>query len=95
MTPWKTAIIQPAVSALLPPKKFKLAKNVTFPEVLPISSITSSTRLGAMITTALADLKDSYGTQYPPQSWDISDNKSDNPFDKTDSSEELTAIGGT
>ena len=51
-TPRKTSILQPAISGLLPPKKSKSVKNVTFPEFLPISSITSSTRLGAIITTA-------------------------------------------
>src|ERR1700683_643906 len=88
-TPQKTLINQPAISEPLPLKKFKSAKNVTFPKVLPISSLTSSTRLGAMIAAASADLKDFSGTQYPPQkSWNISDNESDNPFDKTDSSKE-------
>src|SRR6202050_2927980 len=82
-TPRK-ALILPAVSEPLPPKKSKLAKNVTFPEVPPI------TRLGAMIAAASADLKDSSGTQYPPwKSWNISNDKSDNPFDKMDSSKEL------
>src|ERR1700683_2466286 len=56
-TPQK-ALILPAVAEPLPPKKSKLTKNVTFPKVLPISSITSSTRLGAMITATSTDLRD-------------------------------------
>src|SRR6202050_4223540 len=82
-TPQK-ALILPAVAEPLPLRKSKLAKNVTFPEVSPISSITSSTRLGAMIAATSANPKDSSGTQYPPQkSWNVSDDKSDNPFNKT------------
>src|ERR1700683_2486558 len=52
-TPWK-ALILPTIAEPLPLRKSKSVKNVTFPEVPPISSVTSSTRLGAMITGASA-----------------------------------------
>ena len=85
-TPRK-ALILPAVAE--PIRKSKSVKNVTFPEVPPISSVTSSTRLGAMITGASAGLKNSSVAQYPPRkSWNVSEDESDNPFIKTDSSEE-------
>src|SRR6202050_5582990 len=50
-TPRK-ALIFPTVAEPLLLRKSKSAKNVTFPEVPPISSIISSTRLGAMIAAA-------------------------------------------
>jgi hypothetical protein len=51
---------------------------MTFPEALPISSITSSTRLGAIIGTASATLKESSKDWYPPrQAWDVSKNDSE------------------
>src|ERR1700679_2964325 len=89
-TPWK-ALILPAVAE--PIRRSKSVKNVTFPEVPPISSVTSSTRLGAMITGASASLKNSSVAQYPPRkSWNVSEDESDNPFIKTDSSEELKRV---
>jgi len=45
-TPRKSINLQPTISGLLTPKK---PRSVMFPEAPPISSITSSTRLGAMI----------------------------------------------
>ena len=44
--PRKSVNLQPTISGLLTPKKLR---SVTFPEAPPISSITSSTRLGSMI----------------------------------------------
>ena len=79
-TPQKLVNLQPAILGLLLPKKLR---NMTFPEAPLISSITSSTRLGAMIGTALATLKDSSKEQYPPwQSWNISKADYDNPFNE-------------
>lgn len=63
---------------------------MTFLEALPISSITSSTRLGTIVGTALAVLKESSKDFYPPQqAWNISKNDSDDPFNDQDSSEEI------
>ena len=52
----KSVNLQPTISGLLIPKK---PRNVTFLEAPPISSITSSIRLGTMIGTASATPKDS------------------------------------
>ena len=80
---------KPTVLALLPPKK---SRNVTFPEALPISSITSSARLGAIIGTASATLKDQSQDRHPPrQPWNIPHDDSDNPFNGEDSSEEIVS----
>ena len=79
-TPQKSVNLQQAILRLLLPKKLR---NMTFPEASLISSITSSTRLGAMISTALATLKDSSKEQYPPQqSWNISKADYDNHFNE-------------
>ena len=83
-TPRRSTSFQPIVSGPLTPKK---PKNVTFPEAPQISSITSSTRLGAMISNAP---KDSSGGQYPPrQSWDVSRADPEDVFNKPESSEEI------
>jgi len=43
-----------------------MSKSMTFPEAQPISSITSSTRLGAIIATASSTLEETPGNWYPP-----------------------------
>ena len=63
VTPWKSVNLLPTILGLLPPKK---SRNMTFLEALPISSITSSTRLGTIVGTALAVLKESSKDFYPP-----------------------------
>ena len=71
-TPRKSVNLQLTISGLLTPKK---PRSVTFPEALPISSITSSTRLGAMIGNTP---RNSSREQYPPrQSWDASRTKAE------------------
>jgi hypothetical protein len=86
-TPQKSVNLQPTISGLLTPKK---PRNITFPEALLISSIMSSTRLGAMIGTALATPGDSSKEWYPPQkSWDASKADLVDLFNKPESSEEV------
>ena len=88
--PRKLLDLCPTVSGLLSPKK---PKGVTFPEAPPISSITSSTRLGAIINTASAAPKESAKDRYPPrQAWNVSKNDSDDPFNEPDSPEEIISI---
>jgi len=62
-TPQKLLNLQLTVSGLLSPKK---PKGMTFPEAPPISSITSSTRLGSIIGTTSAAPKESSKDRYPP-----------------------------
>jgi len=62
-TPQRLVNLQPTISGLLAPKK---SKSITFPEAQPISSITSSTRLGAIIATTSATPKESSKDWYPP-----------------------------
>jgi len=65
---------------------------VTFLEAQPISSITSSTRLGTIIATTSAAPEKTSGNWYPPpQAWNTSGNNSDNPFDEQDSSDEIVS----
>ena len=65
---------------------------MTFPEAQPISSITSSTRLGAIIATASSTPEETSGNRYPArQAWNTSGNDSDNPFDEQDSSDEIVS----
>jgi hypothetical protein len=81
--------LQPTISGLLLPKK---SNNVTFPEAQPISSITSSTRLGTIIGTTSATPKELSHDWYPPQQpWNISHNDSDNLFDGEESLEEIVS----
>jgi hypothetical protein len=70
----------------------KKSRNVTFPETQPISSITSSTRLGAIVSSILAGTKELSQDQYPPwQPWSVSHNDSDNPFNEGKSLEEIVS----
>ena len=65
---------------------------MTFPEAQPISSITSSTRLGAIIATTSSAPEETSGNQYPAhQVWNTSGNDSDNPFNEQDSSDEIVS----
>jgi len=85
-TPWKSVNLQPTISGLLTPKK---PRSITFLEAPPISSITSSTRLGAMIGNTP---KDSSREPYPPwQSWDVSRADPKDIFNKPESSEEIVS----
>jgi len=85
-TPRKSVNLQPTVSGLLTPKK---PRSVTFPEAPLISSITSSTRLRAMIGNAP---KDSSRELYPPrQSWDASRTDPKDILNKPESSEEIVS----
>ena len=76
-TPPRAPRLYPSVSG--PPKK---SRNVTFPAV-PISSITSSVRLGAMLSEGLEKTDKE---RYPPrQGWKHLKEKNDNPFADSDS----------
>ena len=85
-TPRKSVNLQLTISGLLAPKK---PRSVMFPDAPPISSITSSTRLGAMIGNTP---KDSSREQYPPQqSWDASRTDPKDIFNKPESLEEIVS----
>jgi len=88
-TPQKSVNLQPTISGLLTPKK---PRNVTFPEAPPISSITSSIRLGAMMGNTSSTPKVSSKEQYPPwKGWDVSRTVLKDIFNKPESSEEIVS----
>ena len=84
-TPPQAPRLYPSVSG--PPKK---SRSVTFPAV-PISSITSSVRLGAMLSEGLEKTNKE---RYPPrQGWKHFKKKDDDPFTDSDSpKEEISTI---
>ena len=86
-TLWKLVALQSTILGFLSLKK---SRNMTFPKAPPISSTTGSSRLCTIVGTTLATPKDSSKDWYPPQqSWNISKNDSDNPFNERNSSEEI------
>ena len=67
----------------------KKPRGVSFLQATPISSITSSTRLEAMVRATSTAPRESTWEQNPPQQpWSVPVTDSDNPFNTPDISEE-------
>ena len=85
-TPQKPTPSFPSISGISAPKK---PRKVSFPQAPPISSITSSTRLGAMIEATSSAPKEDAWEQYPPRrAWNELGKDSDDPFNTPDLLEE-------
>ena len=85
-TPQKSKTQFPSISEIPAPKKLR---KVSFPQVPPISSIASSSRLGAMVEATSPTPKEGAWVQNPPlQPWNAPVKDSEDPFDTPDVSEE-------
>ena len=85
-TPQKLKTQFPSISEILAPKKLR---RVSFPQAPLISSITSSSRLGAMVETTSPTPKEGAREKNPfPQPWNASVKDSEDPFNIPDVSEE-------
>ena len=91
-TPQKSKTQFPSISEILAPKKLR---RVSFPQAPPISSITSSSRLGAMVETTSPTSKEGAREKNPlPQPWNASVKDSEDPFNIPDVSEEEISTYG-
>ena len=85
-TPQKLKTQFLSISEIPAPKKLR---RVSFPQAPPISSITSSSRLGAMVETTSPTPKEGALEKNPlPQPWNASVEDSENDFNIPDVSEE-------
>ena len=85
-TPQKSKTQFPSISEIPAPKKLR---KVSFPQAPPISSITSSSRLGAMVEATSPTPKEGAREQNPPQKpWSTPIKDSEDPFNTPDVSEE-------
>ena len=85
-TPQKSKTQFPSISEIPAPKKLR---RVSFPQPPPISSITSSSRLGAMVETTSPTPKGGAREKVPlAQPWNASVKDSEDPFKTPDASEE-------